>query len=84
MIDQTITVNAKFIKFVNTCFASAEFETQHNQYDVGQYRLDMFIYAFDLYCSDDHVFHHNCHDCSYPKFKDVKTDKVMACPCCGD
>ena len=84
MLTQTIKITKEFIKFINQCFGNADFEHQHNQYQIGEYPLSAFIEVYDKYTSDEWVFDHNCHDCSFPKFRNIKTGKVETCPLCGD
>lgn len=84
MIEMNITINANTIKFINQCFGNARFETQHDQMDIGKYSLWSVIIAFDKFNSDDWTFSHNCHDCSFPKFKRIGDHLTEACQECGD
>jgi hypothetical protein len=84
MIEQTIIIDKKFIQFINQCFGNANFEAQHNQYNIGQYPLNSVIEAYYKFISDEWVFKYNCSDCSFPKFQKIGTDYAEACPLCGD
>jgi len=84
MITQTIKIDKNFIKFINQCFGNADFEGQHHQYQIGEYPLDAVVKSYQKYFSDEWVFDYNCHDCSFPKFKNIKTNETEACPLCGD
>lgn len=84
MLTQKIKIDKTFVKFINQCFGKANFETQHDQYDIGIYDLDKVTEAYYKFVSDDWVFDYNCSDCSFPKFKNIRTDETEACPCCGD
>lgn len=84
MLRQIIKIDKTFIKFINTCFGKADFETQHNQCDFGEYPLNEVIEAYHKFTSFEWVFDYNCSDCSFPKFKNIQTQKTEACSCCGD
>jgi len=84
MIRQIITIDKKTIKFINGCFGKANFETQHNHGDIGEYPIQEVINAYYKYYSTDWVFDYNCSDCSFPKFKKISTGITEACPLCGD
>jgi len=84
MLTQTIKIDKTTIKFINQCFGKANFETQHNQIEVEYYPLSAVVEAYYKYTSDDWVFSHNCHDCSFPKFQNLRTGDVESCPLCGD
>jgi len=84
LITQTIKINKETIKFIVQCFGSANFESQHRRYEIGEYPLWAFLEAYEKYVSDEWVFNYNCSDCSFPKFRNVKSGETEACPCCGD
>ncbi len=84
MLSQTIKIDKTFIKFINTCFGKANWETQHNQYELGQYPLKTVVEAYYKFISDEWMFDYNCSDCSFPKFKKIGEERTEACPLCGD
>ena len=84
MLNLTITIDKEFIKFVKVCFGKANFETQHDQYDIGEYSLTEVDNAYHKYTSPVWVFDYNCSDCSFPKFKKISTGETEGCPLCGD
>jgi hypothetical protein len=89
-------INMKeFTEFAIECFGKADWTHQHEQYDFGHYSLFKVLAAFNKWdtknledwekeYTDVFEFDYNCSDCSFPKFKNIKTGKTEACPCCGD
>jgi len=84
MIEQTIKIDKTFLKFINQCFGNAQWETQHQQYDIGLYPLSAVIEAYYKFVSDEWWFDYNCSDCSFPKFRKIGEEYTKGCPLCGD
>ncbi len=83
-----ISIDVKeMLRFLQVCFGKADFELQHDQtepFEKTSFGLTPLLEAYGKFISKEWVFDYNCSDCSFPKFRNLETQQVEACPLCGD
>lgn len=76
----------QLFNFIKLCFNDKKifFNKNIGAYDFGMYEYNNFMLAFEKFKSECVIFHYNCIQCHFPKFKDKITEETEDCPECGD